>query len=224
MNMISRLTARSSLMIRLALLAAVSSFALTTAQAADPVKQKPDEVISTVAKQVLQELDKHRDEMRRDPKKIRAMVDGFLLPNFDTEYAARSVLAKHWRTATPEQRSRFVEAFYQSLLQNYGEAMLDFTPDRLSILPYRGNADEKVATVRTEVRRDSGARVPVNFTLRLTDTGWNAFDITIEGISYIKSFQTDFTTEIDQKGLEAVIQRLEAQIASGKPSKPSKSS
>lgn len=180
-----------------------------------PVNLKPDEIVTVVAKQVLQELDKRRDEMRRDPNKIRAMVDTYLLPNFDTEYAARLVLVKHWRTATAEQRKRFINAFYQSMLQSYGEALLDFTADRIAIHPYRGSPDAKLVTVRTDVRRDNGSQIPVNFTLRMTDTGWKAFDVTIEGISYIKSFQTDFTSEIDQKGLEAVIQRLETQAANG---------
>jgi phospholipid transport system substrate-binding protein len=50
----------------------------------------------------------------------------------------------------------------------------------------------------------------VNYSLRKTAQGWKAWDVTIEGISYIKSFQEDFGAEISQKGLEAVIQRIEA--------------
>jgi phospholipid transport system substrate-binding protein len=175
-------------------------------------------LIDTVAHQVLKELDAHRAEMRKDPKKIRKLVDDLLLPHFDTEYSARQVLGQHWRSATPEQRSRFIEAFYQSLLQNYGEALLDFTPDRLKIFPYKEDAsDPSRATVRTEVRRDNGSRVPVNYTMHKLDSGWKAWDVTIEGISYVKSFRTDFSSEIDQKGLDAVIVRLETQQASGKP-------
>ena len=181
-----------------------------------PAKQGPGELIASVAHQVLDELDARRDEMRRDPKKIRELVDKYMLPHFDTEYSARLVLARHWRDATPEQRQRFVEAFYQSLLQNYGEALLDFTPDRLTIQPYRGSPSDKIATVRTDVRRDNGSRVPVNYSLRRTEDGWKAYDVTIEGVSYVKSFQTDFAAEIDRKGLEAVIRRLESQVASGK--------
>jgi phospholipid transport system substrate-binding protein len=179
------------------------------------VQQNPSELIDSVARQVLKELDAKRAEMRKDPQKIRKLVDEYLLPHFDTEYAARLVLGKNWRTASAEQRKRFVEAFYQSMLQNYGEALLDFTPDRLTIQPYRGAAAETTATVRTEVRRDNGQRVPVNYSLRKTDTGWKAYDVTIEGISYVKSFRTDFGTEVEQKGLDAVIKRLESQISSG---------
>jgi phospholipid transport system substrate-binding protein len=179
-------------------------------------QQNPGQLIDGIARNVLKELDAHRAEMRKDPQKIRKLVDDQLLPYFDTEYAARLVLGKNWRTATEQQRKRFIEAFYRSMLQNYGEALLDFTPDRLTIQPYRGAADETTATVRTEVRRDNGQRVPVNYSLHKTESGWKAYDVTIEGISYVKSFRTDFGSEVEQKGLDAVIQRLEAQQTSGK--------
>ena len=45
----------------------------------------------------------------------------------------------------------------------------------------------------------------------LTESGWKAWDVVIEGISYVKSFREDFGSEIDQKGIDAVIQRLETQ-------------
>ena len=128
------------------------------ARAADDAAQLgPQELVTKVAQDTLQDLDAHRSEYKKDPKRVRELVDKNMLPHFDTAYAAQLVLAKHWRTATPEQRKRFVEAFYQSLLQNYGDALLEFTPDRLKILPFQGKPDDTVATVRSEVRRDNGS-------------------------------------------------------------------
>ena len=201
------------LLMALVALTAASATAVATAEIVDD--KGPNELIESVAQTLLNELDGRRDELKREPEKIRELVDEYMLPYFDTEYAARLVLARHWRDATPEQRKRFVEAFYQSMLQNYGEALLEFTPDRLTILPFRGDPQDKMATVRTEVVRTNGTRVPVNYTLRRTPEGWKAWDVTIEGISYIKSFRTDFGSEIDQRGLDAVIERLESQVSSG---------
>ena len=132
------------------------------------------------------------------------------------------MLAKNWRTATETQRKQFIEAFYQSLLQSYGTSLLDFTADRLKILPYQGKPDDTTATVRSEISRDNGSKVPVNYTLHKTDAGWKAWDVTIEGVSYVKSFRTDFGTEIEQKGLDSVIKRLQTQQAqSNGPAKKS---
>jgi phospholipid transport system substrate-binding protein len=169
----------------------------------------PQELVQNSAKRMLQELDANRPMYVKDPAKLDALVGNVLLPNFDSEYAARLVLGQTWRTATPEQQKRFVAAFYHSLLRNYGAALVDFTADRFVILPYKGAPGDTTATVRTEVKRASGAKVPVNFSLRKTDMGWKAWDVVIEGISYVKSFRTDFAAEIQQKGLDEVIKRLE---------------
>lgn len=195
--------------------------AATGASAAQEAAQPgPQELVTKVAQDTLRDLSANRAEYRNNPSKVRELVDKHMLPHFDTAYAAQLVLATHWRTATPEQRKRFVAAFYQSLLQNYGEALLDFTPERLKILPFKGNPQDKSATVRTEVRRDNGQRVPVNYSLRKRGDEWKAYDVQIEGVSYVKSFRTDFGAEIQQKGLEPVIKRLEEQVASGTVKKP----
>ncbi len=224
MNIFVKQTRRKILSAGLTLVAAhfvAGGLVAGSAHAAEDVSSLgPHELVSKVANDTLKDLDANRAEYAKNKNKVRELVDKNMLPYFDTAYAAQLVLAKHWRTATEEQRKRFVDAFYQSLLQNYGEALLEFTPDRLRILPFQGNPTDKVATVRTEIRRDNGSRVPVNYSLRKTDSGWKAYDVQIEGVSYVKSFRTDFGSEIQQRGLEAVIVRLESQVASGTVKKP----
>ena len=170
----------------------------------------PTEVVQTAAQGMLNDLDKDRAAYRRDPGKVGQLVDKYLLPHWDTEYSARLVLGKFWRTATPEQRQRFIDAFYHSLLTNYGAALADFTSDRLKIFPSNVDPAKSTATVRTEVKRDSGDRVAVNYYMHSTPQGWKAWDVVIDGISYVNSYRTDFGAQIEQQGIDAVIKRLEA--------------
>src|ERR1039457_5992404 len=170
----------------------------------------PGTLIQTAASAMLKDLDAHRADYRKDPNKVHGLVAQALLPHFDTEYSARLGLARHWHTATAGQGTRFVNAFYTSLLSNYGDALVDFTSDRLKVAPSTGDANAQYATVRPEVRRDDGSQVAVNYSLRRTDQGWKAWDVIIEGISYVKSFRDDFGSEIDDKGLDEVIAQLEA--------------
>jgi phospholipid transport system substrate-binding protein len=180
------------------------------APAAPPNTLGPQELVENSAKRMLTELDANRAVYAKDSAKLDSLVANVLLPNFDSEYSARLVLGQTWRTATPDQRKRFVDAFYHSLLRNYGTALLNFTSDKFVILPYKGDPGDTQATVRTEVKKDTGEKVPVNFSLHKTDAGWKAWDVVIEGISYVKSFRTDFGAESQQKGLDAVINRLES--------------
>src|SRR6202041_3134931 len=120
------------------------------APTAAPSTLGPQELVENSAKRMLVELDANRPMYTQDPAKLDALVANVLLPNFDTEYSARLVLGQTWRTATPDQRKRFVDAFYHSLLRNYGNALLNFTADRFVVLPYKGDPSDTMATVRTE--------------------------------------------------------------------------
>lgn len=173
----------------------------------------PTQLIETSANIMIAEIEARRAEFRADPAKLHALVEQVLLPNFDVDRAARLVLGRHWREATAAQRQRFIDAFYGSLMSNYGDALVEFTGDRIRVLPARVEPDSTSAVVRTEVRRSNGQRVPVSYSLRRDERGWKVWDVVIEGISYVKSFREDFGSEIDQKGIDAVIQRLEAQNA-----------
>ncbi len=197
----------------LALALTVFMFGVMPAVAAEPPPTPgpgPQELIEQVSSDMLRELDANRAVYAKDPRQLRALVDKYLLPSFDSDYAARLVLGQYWRTATPDQRKRFIDAFYGALMADYGDAIVQFTGDRLKFLPFKGDPSADTATVRTEVRRDTGQMVPVNYSMRRTPQGWKAWDVTIEGISYVRNFRTDFGAEIEQKGLEALIQRLEA--------------
>jgi phospholipid transport system substrate-binding protein len=172
-------------------------------------QQDPSEIVQTAAQAILKDLEGNREAYRKDPSRIGALVDKHLLPHFDTEYAARLVLGKYWRTATPEQKKRFIDAFYHSLLNNYGSALADFTADRLKVFPSKVDPNADHATVRTEVKRDNGDRVGVNYELHKTPEGWKAYDVNIDGISYVKSYREDFGSQIQQQGIDSVIARLE---------------
>jgi len=169
----------------------------------------PSEVVESAARSMLNGLDANRAAYKKDPAKVGELVEMYLLPHFDIQYSARLVLGKHWATATPEQRERFATAFYHTLVDNYGSALAEFTSDRLKVYPTKVEPNADRASVRTEVTRDNGDKVPVSYSLRKTDDGWKAWDVVIEGISYVKSFREDFGAAIDSQGLDAVIDKIE---------------
>jgi len=179
----------------------------------------PSQLIDSSAQILLAGIDARRAEFRKDPTGLYALVESTLLPHFDTPYAAQLVLGQHWRTATPEQRKRFVDAFYKSLLYTYGDAMVDFTGDRLKVIPTKVAPTDERATVRTEIKRSNGTKVGVNYSLRKVNGEWKAWDVVIDGISYVKSYREDYGAEVQQKGLDAVITRLEAKAQGAKSAK-----
>ena len=179
----------------------------------------PQKLIESSSAVLLADLDANRAAYRKDITQLYKRIDEVFLPHVDVTFSAQQVLGKNWRTATAEQRKRFVDAFYKSLLSTYGDALLDFTSNQMKVLPFQGDAAADRASVRTEIKRSNGASVAVAYSLRKDQAGiWKVWDVVIEGISYVKSFREDFGLEIDQKGLESLLKRLE----SGNLDKPAK--
>jgi phospholipid transport system substrate-binding protein len=175
----------------------------------------PNPIIEEAATLLDEAVKGRRDELAADKQALYDLINDILLPRFDRRYAAQLVLARHWRTASDEERSQFIDAFYNHLMQQYAEAVLEFDLERLEVLPYRGDDTKKRTTVKTTMRLDDGTKVPVNYGMVNRDGKWLMFDVTIEGISYVRNFKAELNAEIQAKGLSGVIKRLEADISTG---------
>ncbi len=171
--------------------------------------EDPTAVIVTAVDELSEALAGRKRELSEDRQELYEVIDGILLPRFDRRYAAQLVLGRYWRTASEEQQERFIDAFYQALLRRYADGVLEFDEERVKVLPYRGDPEDRRTTVRTEVELDDGSEVPVNYGLVKREDGWKVYDVTVEGISYVRNFRTELNSEIGSKGLDAVIERLE---------------
>ena len=173
---------------------------------------EPPQIVQGIADQLGETMETRRDELMNDRDALNAVIDDAVLRHFDTDYAALLVLGRYAREATPEQRRRFTRAFYDSLVARYGEALLQYTRGQVKVLPFRGELNERRTTVRTEVTVNDGTRIPVDYAFRKTKAGeWKAFDVVIEGISYVTNYRNQVVAEIGKAGIEAVITRLEQQ-------------
>ena len=187
-------------------------FAIAPAAPARADTPLPDQVVQGIADSLGKAIEGHQAELRADRDRLIEMIDGILLPKFDIDYASILVLGQHAREATPAQRSRFARAFYNSIAHRYAEGLLNYTRGRVRVIKSKGELNEKRSIVRTEVVLDDGKLLAVDYAFRRTKEGeWKAYDVIIEGISYITNYRNQVSAEIRKDGLDALIVRLETQ-------------
>lgn len=176
--------------------------------------RSPEQVVRETADTLASRVEGNQKQLEANPAELYKLVDEVFLPVFDTDYAGRLVLGKHWRTATPAQRQSFIDAFYDFMLRSYSRYVLRFERDTVKFLPGApGAPDPKRTVVKTEMQLEDGTRLPVFYSLHQTKEGWRAFDVRIEGISYVQNYRNQFSAEIGAKGIEAVIARLKSDAA-----------
>ena len=193
---------------RLALFGILAALALL---ASEVRAAAPDEIVQEAVDLLEEGLDGRREELAADKVALYSLIDGILMPRFERTFAAMSVLGKHWKTASEEQKGRFIEAFYITLLRKYAEGILEFSTDRVEILPFRGDASGRYSTVKTNVRLDDGTKVPVHYDLVRSKDIWRMYNVKIEGVSYVKNYRVELDAEIKSTSLTAVIERLEVE-------------
>ena len=172
--------------------------------------QEPLEQVEQAIAELSAGLEGRKEELADDKAALYEFIDGILLPRFDQQYAAQLVLGKNWRNANADQRERFIDGFYSSLLRKYAEGVLEFDQKQVQVLPFRGDLNDKRTIVKTIVSLDDGTKVTVNYGFANRNEGWKMFDVTIEGISYIRNYRAELASEISSSSLDAVIDRLAA--------------
>ncbi len=191
----------------------VPVFAQASAPAAAPVAQQtPAQIVQSIADQLGTAIEGHTAELKHNQKKLIAIIDKAFLPHFDIDYASILVLGRHAREATPAQRARFARAFYNSITDRYADGLLNYTRGRVKVLPFKGTLNDQRSVVRTQVVLSDGKLISVDYAFRKTHDGqWKAYDVIIEGISYITNYRNQVDAEIRKVGIEQLIKNLETQ-------------
>jgi phospholipid transport system substrate-binding protein len=170
----------------------------------------PDQVVQQTAKDVFDTVNSKKAELQKDPDQLYDMVSKILLPHFDFALSSQLVLGQAWRSATEQQRKAFQDAFFKYLTHSYADALVkgNYSARNVKVEPYRPGSKPDQAMVKTQVQLSGSQPVEVDYVLRNEDGQWKAFDVVIEGISYVHSYHDQFAPEIQKNGLDALIKRL----------------
>ena len=181
------------------------------AQVIDP-KAAPNDFVAAVGSKALQVV-KDSDAIRSGNRSaILSAVDQHILPYVNLEKTTRLAAGRYWRQATPEQRQQLIDAFKGTLVRTYSGA-LSRVDDKtqLNILPFRGDPNADDVVVRSSLTQSSGTPVGVDYRMEKTTEGWKIYDLNVEGIWLIQNYRNQFSQQIEQNGINGLIQALNNQ-------------
>lgn len=184
---------------------------LFTVCAAQADGKAPEVVIKEGTEKLQSLISANHKTYRTDLPGFYKVVDDVVVPYFDVPYIAKTVLARNYREATPEQRTRFQEAFKNMLIRSYANALLEYHDSvKVEWKPVRAGADANEVIVNSLLLRQQGQQpVTVGFALHKAKDQWKVYDIVIENISLVTNFRGQFSAEIRKSGLDSVIARME---------------
>jgi phospholipid transport system substrate-binding protein len=170
--------------------------------------QSPQDMVQQTADQMISKLREEREVIDQHPGRIYDLVNQIVLPHFDFERMSSWVLGKYWRTATPEQRKRFVEEFRNLLVRTYAKSLASYRDNKITYLPMRASPKDTDVKVRTEVEQPGSFPIPIDYSLYLKGDEWMVYDVTIDSVSLVTNYRTTFANQIRQDGLDKLIATL----------------
>jgi len=197
-----------SIAVAASLLVGAAAFAPQTARAQDATAvatASPSQMVLDNSQRVLSTLEQRRAEFTKNRTALRQFVSSEFSKMFDRDYAARQVLGRHARGASDADVKLFADALADNLMQRYGDSLLNFNT-RLrvrvkseTVLP-RGLG----VKVASEMLRQGGEPVPVDYLMRKSGGTWKVFDVMVEGVSFVQTFRQQFDAELTHKSIKQV--------------------
>ena len=172
------------------------------------IDMAPDELVKQTADDVLTIVKNDKEIQAGNQQKLFAVVEEKILPNFDFDRVCRMVLGKNWKSASPEQQALFQKEFRSLLLRTYATALGKYRDQVIEYRPMQTDASEKNVTVKTQIIQKGGQPIAVDYSLVKGPTGWKVYDITIESVSLVTNYRSQFSSEIRQNGLDSLNKKL----------------
>jgi phospholipid transport system substrate-binding protein len=177
--------------------------------AAETQTSNPEEIVRTTTEKILGVLEKDAKKLKRNPQEVQRLMDQMLTPVIDFEAFSKLTLGHNWKKASPEQRQGFVKEFKRMLLRTYTKHLVDYAGTRIEVVPNKAKQkDPRRSLVLTEVYLSGKPPLGINYSFWFNKAKWKAYNVTVDGLSLVHLFRTDFTREIKQTSLDALIKRL----------------
>lgn len=178
----------------------------------------PDELVKATANDVMAIIKADKDIQGGNQKKIHALVDAKVLPHFDFTRMTRLAVGRYWSQASPEQQQKLVSEFRNLLVRTYSTSLSNYKNQTIDYKPLRMNPADTDVVVKTTVLQPGGQPIPIDYAMLKTAGGWKVYDIMVDGVSLVVNYRSSFAQEIQQGGMDKLIQTL-ADKNAGAPKK-----
>ncbi|RLU06423.1 toluene tolerance protein [Pseudomonas prosekii] len=178
------------------------------------------ELIQDTTNRMLADLSANKEKYKQDPQDFYTALNTIVGPVVDAEGISKSIMTvKYSRKATPEQMQRFQENFKRGLFQFYGNALLEYNNQGITVDPAKDESGTRTSVGMT-VKGNNGAVYPVQYTLEKINGEWKLRNVIINGINIGKLFRDQFADAMQRNGndLDKTINGWAGEVAKAKAS------
>jgi phospholipid transport system substrate-binding protein len=173
--------------------------------ASDPVGE-----LNGIADRLIAALKQNKTNLHDNPQLVYSLADRIVVPHADISEMAKRVLPPQtWSSATSSQRSQFESQFATLLVHTYASALANYNDQTVHFFPIRGGYQGKTSVqVDSKIERSDGPSISVNYKMVLRGSEWKLYDMSVEGISMLESFRSQFSDLLSQGNMDELLKKL----------------
>lgn len=173
----------------------------------------PQNMLEDAANNVLNALKSNSAKVKSDPGYVNSIVHRYIIPQVDVYGMSRSVLGREaWQKASANQKQLFTTNFVQLVVRTYSRALKDYSGEKVVFLPIRGGYEgQRFVKVSSVIKRTNGQDIPISYSLVAKGSGWKIYDMSVEGVSLLQSYRSQFAQYLKDHSMDALIDKLKKQ-------------
>ena len=177
---------------------------IATSLPARPAEQSPppDVLVRSVVSDVLAAIRNIPSGDREGRERALVLAKQKILPHIDFERMTRLATGRSWRSADARQRQELVGQFGSLVTRVYSAAIDVYGGQEVQVDALKLAPGEDDVIVHSRFSKAEAAPVEVNYAMWQSAQGWKVYDITVENVSLVITYRSQFGEEIARGGTQ----------------------
>ncbi len=185
----------------------VSSILLVWGMSAMAMDMAPADVISTTADQVIAAIKSDKAIRNGDRAEAYKLIEQKVLPHFDFTRMTRLAVGRYWRQASVDQQAQLISGFRDLLVRTYSTSLSQYKDQ---VVQMKGtDLQDGDALVHTALVPSGGQPIPIDYSMEKMPDGWKVYDITVDGVSLVTNYRSEFGDVVRRDGVDGLIHSLD---------------
>lgn len=171
----------------------------------------PATMLEKVSNKVIAGLAKNKSKLKSNPKIAYDLVVKYIVPVVNVKRMSGEILGRsYWRKATASQRKDLAAQLQKLVASTYADAFSSYDDDKIKFYPLRQDYKKRSAiVVKSMIMRRNGQKISVVYNVAKQGDKWRVYDFSIENVSMVQSYRSQFASTLQQGGVSLLLQRLQ---------------
>lgn len=176
---------------------------------------EPVKLMQSISDQLIASLETHQEELKTNANLVCDLIHAVVIPYIDEVAMIKLVLGRQgyqeFKQANPEQQARFSALLTNLIVVTYASALQAYSDQKAVVYPpLHGDPDQHRVILKSKILNQDGSAINMIYVLSAVDEGrhWRIVDFSVEGVSLVQSYRSQFAPLLNQGGLDLLVATL----------------